>query len=155
MNSISRNSHWKAGYVLTALSIIITALCTVFAQTSSQRGWTLDFVVNDKLPSGFRQFKTPRNDGTMQTAYIVDINNCLTKRKPLMIFVDGSGAHSHFFVSPTGRRGTGVYGAIARLAADEYHVVASDKRGIEFGYAGSNPGTDVGAPAEYSRFARA
>ena len=153
MNSISINSNWKIGYFLAALSIMITVLCTAFAQTSSLSGWTLDFVVNDNLPPGFRQFKTSRKDGTMQTAFIVDINNCLAKRKPLMIFVDGSGAHSHFFVTPTGRRGTGVYGAIAMLPADEYHVIASDKRGVEFGYAGSNPGADVGAPAEYSRFA--
>jgi hypothetical protein len=136
MNAVLSDVHWKMALLLTLFIIAIISVSTALAQMNSIPGWALDFVVNDKLPQGFRQFRTPRNDGTMLRGFLVDYNGCLEKRKPLMIIIDGSGAQSQFIITPTGRVGTGIYGAIGKLAAHEYHVAACDKRGVEFGYMG-------------------
>jgi hypothetical protein len=99
------NLHLPGAFRILALLTIagvttIRAGSTEAPQISSASGWTLDFKQNSKLPQGFRQFSTIRGDGTIQTGFLVDVNHCLTKRKPLMIYVSGSGAQSEFFHAP-------------------------------------------------------
>jgi pimeloyl-ACP methyl ester carboxylesterase len=134
-------------------AITIRAGSAETPETSSISRWTLDFKQNTILPPWIRQFSNPRGDRTIQTGFLVDHNNGLTKRKPLMIIIDGSGAQSQFFLTPDGGRGTTTFGAIGRRIADEYHVASCEKRGIETGYIGAKPGAATGAPLEYHRHA--
>ena len=112
-------------------------------------GWTLDWTPNPQLPRDFRQFPNRRADGTMQTAFLVDRNGCLATRKPVMIIVDGSGPQAQFMQMPDGGYRTGIFASLGPRMADEYHVVASDKRGI--GINENFRGTP--APLEYTRHA--
>ncbi len=132
-----------------ALSAFLAASPT--SQPSTPASWKLDFSDNPKLPKGFRQFSIPRTDGSTQTAFIADKPGCLERRLPLLIFVDGSGAHSQFFYKGN-QRGYGVYGALAQRAADRFHVATPEKRGVEFGEMG-NPGAATDASPEYANHA--
>jgi len=73
-------------------------------------------------------------------------------RKPVLVYMEGSGAQSHF-LRVGDRMAHGLGGLVARHVAGNYHGVLIEKRGIEFGYQGSRPGSGEGAPAEYTRFA--
>lgn len=122
-----------------------------FQVAAAPADWTLNFIQNEKLPTGFRQFTTPRADGSQQTGFIADVRGSLAQRRPLLIFVDGSGAQSQFFYAD-GKRGYGVYGALAQRAAERFHVATCEKRGVDFGYLGT-PGAATDASAEYAEHA--
>jgi len=132
--------------MLCALSAALAA--SPATQPAAPPGWKLAFTDNPKLPRGFRQFTVPRPDGSTQTAFIADKPGCLDRRLPLLIFVDGSGAHSQFFFKGN-QRGYGVYGALAQRAADRFHVATPEKRGVEFGDMGT-PGVATDAAPEYA-----
>ncbi|MBN2562889.1 MAG: alpha/beta fold hydrolase [Phycisphaerae bacterium] len=93
--------------------------------------WKLAFVDNPKLPPVFREFAVPRADGSTLRAYLAHFAKAADTRKPLMIYLDGSGAGS-LFTMHGGRVGCSLFGLLARLAKDEFHVVAGEKRGVPF-----------------------
>jgi dipeptidyl aminopeptidase/acylaminoacyl peptidase len=148
------NRHLSRAFRALILLVIIGATTNGSGLTETKHaalpnGWSLDFMHNAKLPSGFLQFSNPRSDGTKQTGFLINRKDCLLQRKPLLVFVNGSGAQSQFFFMPDGSVGWGIYAAIGPLASDEYHVVTCDKRGIEVGYNGENSSW----PLEYHRYA--
>lgn len=118
---------------------------------TSAPGWRTTFVDNAKLPPGFRQFAIQRADGTRMTAFLAGDDVSRTKRKPLLVFLDGSGAQSLFTILPQGTS-VGLFGLLARQAGEAYHVAACEKRGAEFGVLGM-PGSGESAAEEYNRYA--
>lgn len=137
--------RWQIGLMISAL-LSGAPLATA---DDAVDGWNVKFIKNDKLPKGFRQFEILRSDGSKQAAFLAD--KSLEKKLPLMIFVDGSGAHSQFFYE-NGKRGYGLYGALANRAADQYHVATPEKRGVKFGEMGS-VGAAENASKEYAAHA--
>lgn len=113
--------------------------------------WKSDFVENEQLPKPFFQLAIPRPDKSTMTAFVGNFNKDIDTRKPLLVYLEGSGAQSHFF-SMDGRMGMGVFGLIAMNHGKTYHVVTTEKRGVPFGDAG-NRGSAEGASEEYNRFA--
>src|SRR5262249_48941845 len=92
-----------------------------------------------------------RADGSRQVAYLAAKEGAPLRRLPLLIFIDGSGAHSHF-VEMNGRMFVGAFGSISVKTRDQYHVVAVEKRGVAFSEKGSG-GSAEGASAEYIQHA--
>lgn len=158
------------------------ALCVLLAQAApaEERPWSLEWVENAQLPAAFRQFEVPRPDGSRMRAFITastvlpspgdragrdgeqparpaaDSQSGKTAHstpRPLMIYLDGSGAQSQFHVLDDGRVSIGLYGLLARTAGDAFAVAACDKRGTEWGKAAGRPGAAEGASEEYSRHA--
>jgi pimeloyl-ACP methyl ester carboxylesterase len=110
-------------------------------------GW----VANPKLPPVFRQFEIPRPDGSRIVAFLSDFNGGVSKRKFLMVYLDGSGAQSLFTIA-NGRTGVGLFGVLARMASARYHVASVEKRGVKFGEC-DRPGSAESASLEYTRHA--
>src|SRR5215470_8902037 len=100
-------------------------------QASTPPGWTLAFANNDKLPPGFRQFNVKRPDGSELVGFLAAKGDSLSHRRPLLIYLDGSGAQSQFYYKD-GKRGYSVFGILANKAGDQFHVATSEKRGARF-----------------------
>lgn len=120
------------------------------APTSSAAAWRFETVENKQLPPTFRQGQAIRPDGSRLTFFLGNFKDGLNARKPLLIFLDGSGAQSHF-VRVGDNLGYSLFGLIASHAS-AYHVAATEKRGVEFAANGAR-GTAEGASAEYNRHA--
>ncbi len=120
------------------------------AAADGATNWTLAFKSNDRLPAGFREFRFPRPDGSTQIGFLAESAQPSEAKRPLLVFVDGSGAHSQFFFA-NGQRGWGVFGALARKAADRFVVATSEKRGVTFGETGHGAATQ--ASREYAHHA--
>ncbi|QDV90503.1 Alpha/beta hydrolase family protein [Phycisphaerae bacterium RAS2] len=121
------------------------------AARPAPKGWNVAFVHNPKLPPMFRQVDARRADGSNLSIYLGDFDDGLASKKPLLVFVDGSGAHSQFMVRD-GRVGYGLFGFIADRFKKEFHVATAEKRGIEFGYfPKEHIGSAEGAPEEYQQ----
>ena len=142
------------------MSGLVTTLLTLFAAgcltstvhaaqptDSQQSAWNLDFTENPKLPSAFREFAVPRPDGTIMRAYLANIGPNSDARRPLMIYLDGSGAGS-LFVETKGRIGVSLFGLLAQAADNNFHVVAGEKRGVPF--LNKAYGSGENAPEEYT-----
>lgn len=141
------------GWLASLLFLLSFQSSPVAASKADPQGgdWTLHFVENEKLPRGFRQFMSTRPDGSIQTGFLAEKGNSLTRRLPLLVFLDGSGAQSQFMYSE-GKRGYGVFGALAQRAAEQFHVVTAEKRGAVFGDMGARGGGQ-NASAEYAEHA--
>ncbi len=113
--------------------------------------WKLPFVKHDELPRGFAEWHIPRRDGSLMTAFLAHHQHDPAVRKPLLVYLDGSGAQSQFT-----RRdqavGYGMFGLVGSIAAEKYHVVGIEKRGAVFGEAGT-PGSAQAASREYQEHA--
>ncbi|XXX82780.1 alpha/beta fold hydrolase [Sorangium sp. So ce134] len=72
------------------------------------------------------------------------------RRKPLLIYLSGSGARSHFVMAGD-EIDAGRLGAVASVAASRFHVFGLEKRGVSF--LDSRPGSADGASPEYHRHA--
>lgn len=112
--------------------------------------WTLSFADNAKLGKSFKQLELARPDGSVQVAFLGHFDEPLDRKKPLLVFFDGSGANSQF-VAVGDKVGAALFGLIAKLACDDYHVLACEKRGVKFLESGR--GGAQSASAEYHRYA--
>lgn len=114
--------------------------------------WALPFAENAKLPPVFRQWEIKRPDGSAMTAYLGCFGENPDQRKPLLVFLDGSGAQSHF-TAVGDKVGFSFFGIFAKAAAEKFHVVAMEKRGVEFLARAKRPGSAEGASDEYQQHA--
>ena len=130
---------------------LLSVLAVPQAVWAGAEDWSLQWTDNTLLPPVFRQAEIPRDDGSRATVFVADFDNGLTRRKGLLVYLDGSGAQSLFTVVD-GRTGVGVFGVLARVAAPHYHTAAVEKRGVEFGV-GGRPGAGEGASMEYTTHA--
>ena len=144
--------------VLISLLSILASI-TAYGQTTdappsvgADNGiWKCGFATNEQLPKLFVQLAIPRHDSSSLTAFVGNFGGDIATRKPLLVYLEGSGAQSHF-VSMDGRIGMGVFGLIAKHHGKTHHVVTTEKRGVPFGDAG-NRGSALEASDEYNRFA--
>ncbi len=127
-----------------------TSTAAASAPTSTAAAWRYTPAENKQLPPMFRQGQAQRPDGSTLTFFLGNFNDGLNARKPLLIFLDGSGAQSHF-IRVGDKLGYSIFGLIASHAS-VYHVAAAEKRGVEFA-ANSTRGAAQGASAEYNRHA--
>jgi dipeptidyl aminopeptidase/acylaminoacyl peptidase len=138
--------------VLTTVALPCAATATDIAGKSSPR-WDLPMTANAELPPHFRAMALPRADGSTLSAYLVSPRGqSEPKRKPLFVFLQGSGAQSLFMRTPQGL-GYGLGGAIAEQVSAQFHPILIEKRGIDFGFSVDTPGSGEGAPREYTRHA--
>lgn len=112
--------------------------------------WRFTAVENKSLPPVFLQGAAKRGDQSDLTFFVGNFAPDESGRKPLLIYVEGSGAQSHF-VRVGDKIGYGLFGLMAKEATD-YHVATVEKRGVEFG-ANSLRGGGEGASPEYTRYA--
>lgn len=138
--------RYSRGVRRIAAAVLVAALgaANVFAQPTA---WKTAFVENPILPPGFKQWELPRADGSRMTAFLAHLRHDCNVRKPLLVFLDGSGAQS-LFVRQGDRLAVGMLAVIADQAGEAYHVVAVEKRGAVLGELGM-PGSAQGASAEY------
>ena len=118
--------------------------------TAEEPGWRFAKAENPELPEGFVQGTSKRPDGSEQSFYVSAFDRPLEK-KPLLIYVEGSGAQSQF-VRAQGRVAYSLFGVLCQNYSDRYHVVSAEKRGIAFAESG-NRGTAEKASAEYTEHA--
>jgi pimeloyl-ACP methyl ester carboxylesterase len=110
------------------------------------------FTENPELPPMFRQLDVARPDGSSATVFVGDFDGSFATRKPLLIYLEGSGAMSQF-IRRGKMTGYGIYGLVADRASDRFHVATVEKRGVPFGWRVEHTGSAVGAPEEYQRHA--
>jgi pimeloyl-ACP methyl ester carboxylesterase len=135
----------------TLLTVVASAQTTTPARTAAPVGWRITFAENPKLPPVFRQGASARPDGSNLTFFLGNFDGSLSAKKPLLVYIEGSGAQSQF-TKMGDKIGYGVFGLIARRAAGKYHVATTEKRGVEFGDA-ARRGSAEGASAEYQQHA--
>lgn len=156
MASASIMRHLTASTLLVLFFSVYSASADEKKPTASRpapKGWNIEFTRNPKLPPMFRQLDARRADGSNLSIYLGDFDNGLASKKPLLVFVDGSGAHSQFMVRD-GKVGYGLFGFIADRFRNEFHVTTAEKRGIEFGYFPKEHfGSAEDAPEEYQHHA--
>ncbi|MHC4453042.1 MAG: alpha/beta hydrolase family protein [Planctomycetota bacterium] len=126
-------------------TILAVVLC---ASLRAQAG----FVENPELPPMFKQLDVARPDGSSATVFVGDFDGSFATRKPLLIYLEGSGAMSQFIRSGK-MTGYGIYGLVAERASDRFHVATVEKRGVPFGWRVEQIGSAVGASEEYQRHA--
>ncbi len=143
-----RVSFLPAGVVLLAVGV--GAVVAGQVGEPPDGGWSLAFVDNPQLPPVFREFAVTRPDGSSMRAYLADFAKDREKRKPLMIYLDGSGAGS-LFTMHDGHVAWSMFGVLAKEANEQFHVAATDKRGVPF--LNEAHGTGDNAPDEYTRHA--
>ncbi|MGE0480558.1 MAG: alpha/beta hydrolase family protein [Phycisphaerae bacterium] len=114
--------------------------------------WSQRFVENAKLPPMFRQWEMKRPDGSVMIAYLGCFDENPNQRKPLLVYLEGSGAQSHF-VAVGDKVGYSLFVVFAKAAAERFHVVAVEKRGVEFLGGAKRPGSAEGASDEYQKHA--
>lgn len=104
-------------------------------------------VANKHLRSPFQEMAVIRLDGSELRFYIAKSRSDATIAKPLVIFLDGSGCNSQFFI-----RGQDLYlsnyGVLARLALPWGITAAPERRGVPFGHDGEG-GTAENCPADF------
>ncbi len=120
---------------------------------SSGAAHTLRWADNPKLPKFFRQFDVPRNDGSAMRAFVTADAPDSAAPRPLLIYIDGSGAQSQFTLLDDGRVSVGLLGLAYKQAGDRFAVAGCDKRGVEFGKGGRSAGSGEGASPEYTQSA--
>lgn len=140
------------GVLVLGMFLNLSIGSPALAKEGADPSWQLEFQDNPELPKLFRQGGAPRADGSSVTFYLAVGEKTDQQRLPVFIFLDGSGAQSHF-TRMGDKIGYSLGGMIARQVVDRYHAVLIEKRGIEFGYINGQPGAGEGGPAEYNRFA--
>lgn len=101
------------------------------------------------LPAPFHALSAARPDGSRATCLFGDALDPGAPR-PLLVYVEGSGARSLSYRLEDGRIAMGIFGLLAGYARAEYVVAAVEKRGVPFGDMGTRGGGE-GASAEYTR----
>jgi|GEM_PF-618795 len=105
---------------------------------------------NPLLPPGFSEMSVSREDGSRLHYYVAMSTTPSRVPRPLIIYLDGSGCNSQFFVRDK-RLSFTSFGAFTKLAPFAV-VAAPEKRGINFGFAGKR-GSGEGCPDDYTRYA--
>lgn len=140
--------HWLA----VLLSLFLPTLCLAqnTAAAASQPAWKFTRTENKALPPVFIQGTAKRADQSEMTFFLGNFAKGDPVKKPLLIYVEGSGAQSHFM--RVGEKiGMGLFGLIAKETKD-YHVAATEKRGVEFASSAAR-GAGEGGSAEYNKYA--
>ncbi len=134
--------------------MMATLLCTATLAAPGLPGpdSPLVFVENDRLPAGFRQVEAPRTDGSQATVFLHSVPSAAGEVRPLLVYLEGSGAQSLFYELEGGQIASGLFTLIAQEAQPHFHVAAVEKRGVEFGEMGTY-GTGEQASEEYTRHA--
>lgn len=114
--------------------------------------WKLKFADNPELPPSFKQTEALRQDESKLTIFLGNSEGSLDGRKPLLIYVEGSGAQSHFIKLDEKRIAAGIIGLLANRYGKSHHVVCSEKRGVPFGFSAQR-GTGEGGSIEYNKHA--
>ena len=104
------------------------------------------------LPGSFRRITAARPDGSEATLYVGDFHPDGWPTRPLLVWVEGSGAQSLFYRLEDETLANGMFGLLARHAGADFHVAAIEKRGVALGERGAY-GTAAEASAEYQRHA--
>lgn len=141
-------SNWPALF----LSLLLPSLCLAqnTAAAASQPAWKFTRGENRALPPVFVQGTAKRADQSEMTFFVGNFAKDAPAKKPLLIYVEGSGAQSHF-VRIGEKIGMGLFGLIAKQTPD-YHVAATEKRGVEFASSAAR-GAGQGGSVEYNRYA--
>ena len=127
---VALRTVWISALLLTS---------TAMAQTA---------VANDELPPGFHQGRLQRDDGSELVFYsnVANLDGSL----PLVVWAQGSGSQSLFPIKD-GELHRGAYQLISQALGDGLHLVAVEKRGVEFGQTGRGAALD--ATLEYHSYA--
>lgn len=103
-------------------------------------------------PPPFQALTAARADGSEATIFLGDGELDAERPRPLLVYVEGSGAQSLFYRLDDGRLAVGIFGPIAERARAEYLVASAEKRGVAFGDRGTGGGAER-ASEEYARHA--
>lgn len=141
-----RRMVWLFTVVLAVMPAVVNRA------TAGEVKWNLKFADNAELPPMFKQMEFARRDQSKVVAFLGHFKEPVDRKKPLLIFFDGSGAQSHF-VRVGDKLGYSLAGIIASAAAADYHVVAIEKRGVPFAAKTDRPGSAEGASEEYNEHA--
>ncbi len=114
--------------------------------------WSINFKKNEELPPGFRQVNAVRKDKSELPIFLGNFKDSLEAKKPLLVYVEGSGAQSHFVKLDDGRIAWSTFGLIAKNHSKAHHVATLEKRGVPFGFSGIR-GAGEGASKEYNKHA--
>ncbi|MCG3130050.1 MAG: hypothetical protein FLDDKLPJ_00797 [Phycisphaerae bacterium] len=101
--------------------------------------WKAQFTENPGLPPGFRQWEVSRKDGSRMIAFLAHLKNDVDVRKPLLVFLDGSGAPS-LLVRHGDRLAVGMLAVVAGQAGTAYDMTAVENRAAVLGELGSRSG---------------
>ncbi len=142
----------RAAGVSLVLTGVALAARSAPEGVAPQEGEALAFVENAKLPPAFRQVELARADGSAATVFLGGTGIAAGEKRPLLVYVEGSGAQSLFYELEDGRLAVGMFGPVAGLAGEDYHVAAVEKRGVRFGEMGSYGAATV-ASEEYAAHA--
>lgn len=138
------------------LHALIVLACATLANAQDTRpaggAAPLRVCENTKLPKSFREARADRPDGSELRFFLGDSADTADQKKPLLIYLEGSGAQSLFYEMDDGRIAVGMVGLLAREVGQAYHVASPEKRGVKFGEQGRR-GSGEGASAEYTRYA--
>ena len=107
---------------------------------------------HEELPTDVCAIEVERPDGTFGLAFVSAADGVLATKKPLLLWNEGSGANSVFTRWPQGLSG-GLFRYLAATFGDRYHVVAVEKRGVDFGQRAPQGSEDLQASETYHEFA--
>lgn len=108
--------------------------------------------VQDAPPGPFRRFTAARADGSEAEIWMGEFDPSGTAARPLLVWVEGSGAQSLFYRLEDGRLAHGMFGLLAQHAGSDFRVASVEKRGVAFGEMGAY-GTAEVASEEYQAHA--
>ena len=112
--------------------------------------WRFEAASNPELPPGFLQGTLQRPDGSRQSFFLGDFDPA-PARRPLFVYVEGSGAQS-LFVRVGERVAYTLFGVMAKRYGSRFHVAAAEKRGVAFAESAGR-GTAEHASKEYAEHA--
>ncbi|MEZ5977850.1 MAG: alpha/beta fold hydrolase [Planctomycetota bacterium] len=100
------------------------------------------------LPEPFHAVRFDRTDGSHGVAYLSNTPCARGERKPVLLWCEGSGAQSVFARYPEGLS-AGLFGYLAEVYGERFHVAVVEKRGVGFAESVEQPGSAEGASREY------
>ena len=80
------------------------------------------FTENPELPPMFKQLDVARPDGSSVTVFVGNFDGSFATRKPLLIYLEGSGAMSQF-IRAGDMTGYGIYGLVANSVVERRREV--------------------------------
>ena len=105
-----------------------------------------------KAPGPFLEFSAERADGSEATIYMGNYHEDGWPERPLLVWVEGSGAQSLFYELEDGTVANGMFGLLCDHAGRDFRVASIEKRGVAFGERGAY-GTAQEASLEYQKYA--
>ncbi len=135
---------------MTYSLILSTLLLDFFSgpiQGAQPESVAVEFIRNNKLPPVFKETLVKREDGSNLHFYMND-PGAKTAARPLVIWLDGSGCGSHFFIRK-GKLYNTYYGVLAAMTRSRAWIAAPEKRGVPFGDPG-HEGSGENCSQEYT-----